>query len=68
MMTYDMKKNELNELEMENVTGGDNDIVDLMKATKVLEQRNNNSDLDEKFCEAASTAWQVVKYAFELCG
>ena len=66
MMINNMKAYELNELEMNEVAGG-YDAADVKKAVDGLDPYRR-TDLDEKVCEAAKTAWEVVKYAFELCG
>ena len=62
-----MKSYELNEQEMNGVAGG----IDNARVKESIDWLNENAsweDFDEKVCEAASTAWEVVKYAFELCG
>ena len=65
MMIQDMKELELNEQEMNSVTGGyiriPKELLDSIDHEKIKEQ-------DEAFYEAVGTAWEVVKYAFELCG
>ena len=67
MMINDMKKNELTEQEMNGVAGGI-DNARVMESIEWLNENASQEDFDEKVCEAASTAWEVVKYAFEICG
>ena len=67
MMTNDMKAYELNDMEMNGVAGG-TDVTALVQAAEHLERNTAFDGLDEKISEAASTAWEVVKHAFEVCG
>ena len=66
-MMNEMKKNELTEQEMKNVTGG-TDVGAILQAAEHLERNTAFDGLDEKISEVASTAWEVVKHAFEVCG
>ena len=66
-MMNDMKKNELTEQEMNEVAGG-SDVTAILKAAENLERNTAFDEVNEKICEAAGTAWEVVKHAFEICG
>ena len=65
MMITDMKKNELNELEMENVAGG---FYSQSILVPEVADQNQESEVDKAVFGAVSTAWEVVKHAFEVCG
>ena len=61
-MMNEMKKNELNEQEIENVAGGYLG-CELTESEKELANK-----MDEAFFNAVDTAWAVIKYAFEVYG
>ena len=78
-MMNEMKKNELNEQEMENVTGGGR----LLGISHSINDQPYKQDEDPGLIEgvvqavsdgydavsdAASTAWEVVKYVFDVFG
>ena len=67
MMINNMKAYELNDMEMKDVAGG-HDVTAILQAAEHLERNTAFDGLDEKISEAASTAWEVVKHAFEVCG
>ena len=61
MMNNNMKHYELNDMEMNEVVGGF-DVTAMLQAAEGLEQNTAFDAIDEKVSEAASTAWEVVKY------
>ena len=61
MMINNMKAFELNEQEMNEVVGG-LDVTAMLRAAEGLEKNTAFDAIDEKVSEAASTAWEVVKY------
>ena len=61
MMINNMKAYELNEQEMNEVVGG-LDVTAMLQAAEGLEKNTAFDAIDEKVSEAASTAWEVVKY------
>ena len=65
MMINNMKAYELNEMEMKGVAGGYDPIQEVVDKMNQIE---GGTSLQDAFSEAASTAWEVVKYAFEICG
>ena len=66
MMITDMKKNELNELEMDSVSGG---MFPAPPQPELSEEAKRRIDEEnEAFINAVSTAWEVVKHAFDVCG
>lgn len=65
MMINDMKKNELNDLEMNEVAGG---FYSHSVLVPQISDQNQESEIDKAVFEAVSTAWEVVKHAFEVCG
>ena len=71
MMMNNMKAYELNEMEMYEVAGGHSHDA-IRTAEKVYEmmkeQKTEGPALVETISDAASTAWEVVKYAFDLFG
>jgi hypothetical protein len=52
---------------MKGVDGG-HDVTAILQAAEHLERNTAFDGLDEKISEAASTAWEVVKHVFEVCG
>ena len=63
MMITDMKKNEL---EMDSVTGG---MFPAPSQPELSEEAKRRIDEEnEAFINAVSTAWEVVKHAFDVCG
>ena len=62
MMTNNIKM--MNDMELDMVAGGSIQIYQEL-ADYV---RDENTSSEGSFSEAVSTAWEVVKYAFELCG
>ena len=68
-MMDDIKKNELNEQEMESVTGGMFPMPPLPEvADLTAEEEQRLKEKDEAIFNALGTAWEVVKHAFEVCG
>ena len=77
MMINDMKKNELTEQEMENIAGGRLPTAEEIQAANEWELENEDKLRNDPnviiidvgaISDTVSTAWEVVKYAFELCG
>ena len=77
MMIDDMKKNELNEQEMDNVTGGSlffepkPDGSNMQRPSKEPEITVGEylcQEIYDAVSEPVSTAWEVVKHAFEVYG
>ena len=66
-MMKDIKKNELNDMEMNKVAGGSE--LPLYQTTKELmemyKEQNIGQKQDEAVFEAVDTAWEVIKYALE---
>ena len=60
-MMDELKKNELNEQEMENVAGGYLDV----KGELSESEAELASKMDDAFYEAVDTAWKVVKHVFD---
>ena len=69
-MINDMKAYEMNEMEMNEVTGGFDLILHqtTQELVTMYTEQNLGEKQDEAFFNAVSTAWEVVKYAFDLCG
>ena len=65
MMINDMKKNELNEQEMNAVAGG---FYPQSILVPEIGDQSQESEVDKAVFGAISTAWEVVKHAFEVCG
>lgn len=65
MMINDMKKKELTEQEMSGVAGG---FYSHSVLVPQVSDQNQESEIDKAVFEAVSTAWEVVKHAFEVCG
>ena len=73
-MMNEMKKNELNEQEIENVAGGSS-YIDHYIHVQQLDRENGIAEGSEEVGaawkavgDAASTAWAVIKHAFDVCG
>ena len=66
MMMNDMKAYEMNEMDMDSVTGGMFPAPPQPELSEEAKQRIDEEN--EAFINAVSTAWEVVKYAFEVCG
>ena len=62
----------MNDMELEMAAGGHVGPDPLFNTTKELLDRYKEQNLgekqDEAFYNAVGTAWEVVKYAFEICG
>ena len=77
MMTNNMKAYELNEMEMENIAGGRLPTAEEIQAANEWELKNEEKLRNDPnviiidvsgISDTVNTAWEVVKYAFELCG
>ena len=77
MMINDIKKNELNEQEMDNVTGGaffsepkpdGGNMQNYHKDQGITVGEYLCQEIYDAVSEPVSTAWEVVKYAFEVFG
>ena len=77
MMINNMKAYELNEMEMENIAGGRLPTAEEIQAANEWELKNEEKLRNDPnviiidvsgISDTISTAWEVVKYAFELCG
>ena len=80
MMINDMKKNELNEQEIENVAGGYNGTDYFRWEQEQALYRQDGQEAQEAppfhiggvevgtAWESLGTAWKVIKHAFDVCG
>ena len=77
MMINNMKAYELNEMEMENIAGGRLPTAEEIQAANEWELKNEEKLRNDPnviiidvsgISDTISTTWEVVKYAFELCG
>ena len=66
-MMDEIKKNELNDMEMNKVAGG-SDLLLYQTSKELMEmykEQNIGQKQDEAVFEAVDTAWKVVKHALE---
>ncbi len=68
-MMNEIKKNEMNDMELKNVTGGIFPMPPLPEVADLTEAEEQRlKEQDEAIFNAIGTAWEVVKHAFEVCG